>query len=44
MNRNAVCKNSTSKSPELLALYCDSLLRKSSKLGEDGEMDSLLNR
>lgn len=26
-----------------MAKYCDSLLRKSSKLGEDGEMEDLLN-
>jgi cullin 1 len=43
VNRNAVCKAATSKSPELLAKYCDSLLRKSSKLAEDGEIDTLLN-
>ena len=43
VNRNAVCKNSSSKSPELLAKFCDSLLRKSSKVSEETEVEDLLN-
>jgi cullin 1 len=43
VNRNAVCKDSSSKSPELLAKFCDSLLRKSSKISEEGEVEELLN-
>ncbi|KAJ1332633.1 hypothetical protein BSLG_008262 [Batrachochytrium salamandrivorans] len=42
-NRNIVCKASSSKSPELLARYCDSLLRKSNKMAEDTEFEELLN-
>jgi cullin 1 len=43
VNRNAVCKDSSSKSPELLAKFCDSLLRKSSKISEEVEVEELLN-
>jgi cullin 1 len=43
LNRNAVCKTSSSKSPELLAKFCDSLLRKSNKGSEDSEVEELLN-
>eukprot|EP00842_Homolaphlyctis_polyrhiza_P002961 jgi/Hompol1/3666/HPOL_003315-RA len=43
INRNAVCKTATSKTPELLARYCDSLLRKSSKMAEYNEFEELLN-
>ncbi|EGF77757.1 hypothetical protein BATDEDRAFT_13800 [Batrachochytrium dendrobatidis JAM81] len=42
-NRNLVCKTSSSKSPELLARYCDSLLRKSNKMAEDTEFEELLS-
>uniref|UniRef100_A0A915IA79 Cullin-1 n=1 Tax=Romanomermis culicivorax TaxID=13658 RepID=A0A915IA79_ROMCU len=46
INNNAVTvkANSTSKSPELLARYCDILLRKSAKNPEENEIDDLLNQ
>ncbi|KAI8898915.1 Cullin [Globomyces pollinis-pini] len=43
VNRNKICATGSSKSSELLAKYCDSLLRKGSKLAEDSEVESLLN-
>lgn len=43
VNRNSICKSSSSKSPELLAKFCDSLLRKSSKVSEEVEVEELLN-
>ncbi|KAJ1561545.1 hypothetical protein HK096_004291 [Nowakowskiella sp. JEL0078] len=42
VNRNSVCKVGSSKSPELLARYCDALLRKSSK-SDEGEIEDVLN-
>ncbi|GBP29936.1 Cullin-1 [Eumeta japonica] len=43
---NAVTKvaNSSSKSPELLAKYCDILLKKSSKNPEEAELEDTLNQ
>ncbi|KAG0231395.1 hypothetical protein BGW42_006523 [Actinomortierella wolfii] len=43
VNRNKICKTSTSKSPEQLARFCDSLLRKSAKNPEEGDLEELLN-
>lgn len=43
LNRNAVCKTSSSKSPELLAKFCDALLRKSNKGSEESEVEEFLN-
>jgi cullin 1 len=46
INTNVVtadCK-STSKSPELLAKYCDVLLKKSSKNPEEAELEDTLNQ
>ncbi|ORX99040.1 Cullin-domain-containing protein [Basidiobolus meristosporus CBS 931.73] len=43
VNRNKVCKASTSKSPELVARYCDTLLRKSAKNPEEADLEDLLN-
>ncbi|KAF7725837.1 hypothetical protein EC973_009261 [Apophysomyces ossiformis] len=43
VNRNKVCKNSSSKSPELLARFCDSLLKKSAKNPEESELEDVLN-
>jgi len=45
VNTNAVTKqaNSSSKSPELLARYCDSLLKKSAKNPEESELEDILN-
>ena len=43
VNRNKVSKNFTSKSPELLARYCDSLLKKSAKNPEENELEDVMN-
>ena len=43
VNRNKVCKSGSTKSPELLAKYTDTLLRKSSaKLTEEDNIEKLL--
>lgn len=42
VNRNALCIEGSSKSSELMARYCDSLLRKTNKMNEDSEMEILL--
>ncbi|GFW45263.1 cullin-1 [Trichonephila clavipes] len=46
INNNAVTTiaNSSSKSPELLAKYCDLLLKKSSKNPEESELEESLNQ
>ena len=46
INGNAVTKaaNSSSKSPELLAKYCDLLLKKSAKNPEEAELEDTLNQ
>ncbi|XP_058802499.1 cullin-1-like [Phymastichus coffea] len=46
INTNAVTKSafSTTKSPELLAKYCDLLLKKSSKNPEEAELEDTLNQ
>lgn len=46
INTNSVTKaaNSNSKSPELLAKYCDVLLKKSSKNPEEAELEDKLNQ
>lgn len=46
INSNAVTRqaNSSSKSPELLAKYCDLLLKKSSKNPEEAELEDTLNQ
>lgn len=46
INSNAVTKaaNSSSKSPELLARYCDLLLKKSNKNPEEAEIEDTLNQ
>jgi cullin 1 len=43
-NRITELAKATSKSPELLARYCDMLLRKSSKNPEDRELETLLSQ
>ena len=45
INNNAVTKiaNNSNKSPELLANYCDILLKKSSKNPEEAELEDTLN-
>eukprot|EP00732_Lithocolla_globosa_P002391 Lithocolla_globosa_v1_NODE_1552_length_2491_cov_65.954023.p1 type:complete len:764 gc:universal NODE_1552_length_2491_cov_65.954023:2381-90(-) len=42
VNRNVVCSPSTAKSPELLAKYVDSLLKKSAKNPEESELEEIL--
>ncbi|ORZ35426.1 Cullin [Catenaria anguillulae PL171] len=42
INRNAVCEKNPKRSPELLARYCDVLLRKSAKNPEEAELEALL--
>ncbi|XP_066254887.1 cullin-1-like isoform X2 [Euwallacea similis] len=46
INANAVTKsaNSSSRSPELLAKYCDLLLKKSNKNAEETELEDTLNQ
>lgn len=46
INNNAVITTAKniSKSPELLARYCDQLLRKSAKNPDEGELEELLNQ
>lgn len=46
INNNAITRmaNSSSKSPELLAKYCDLLLKKSSKNPEESELEDTLNQ
>jgi cullin 1 len=40
VNRNKICKNTSSRSPELLAKYADALLkRSSSKMSEEDDME-----
>ncbi|KAI8912953.1 Cullin [Powellomyces hirtus] len=43
VNRNIVCEKSSSKSPELLAKHCDSLLKKGSKITDEHEVEEVLN-
>ena len=45
VNRNALCKaaNSSSKSPEFLARFADTLLKKNAKGSEESDIDSALN-
>jgi cullin 1 len=42
VNRNHICKVSSSKSPELLSKYTDSLLKKGSKSAEESELEEML--
>merc|ERR1712038_1353741 len=46
INNNSVTKkaNASSKSPELLAKYCDHLLKKSAKNPEEAELEDTLNQ
>ncbi|TPX31644.1 hypothetical protein SmJEL517_g05059 [Synchytrium microbalum] len=44
VNRNHVCKEGSQKSPQLLAQYCDSLLRKGGKVAEETEVEEVLNQ
>ncbi|PGH30694.1 Cullin 1 [[Emmonsia] crescens] len=42
VNRNALCTTSSTKSPELLARYTDSLLKKGVKSPEESELEEML--
>ncbi|KAK2751533.1 hypothetical protein FQN55_000254 [Onygenales sp. PD_40] len=42
VNRNALCTTSSTKSPELLARYTDSLLKKGIKSPEESELEDML--
>ena len=44
VNRNPVCKGGSSKSPELLAKYSDSLLKKSAKNAEEADLENTLKQ
>lgn len=44
VNRNKVCKSSTTRSPELLAKYTDSLLKRSAKTAEEQELENILTQ
>ncbi|KAI5307034.1 hypothetical protein KEM56_005427 [Ascosphaera pollenicola] len=44
VNRNVLCSTNSTRSPELLAKYTDSLLRKGTKAVEDTEMEEVLQR
>jgi cullin 1 len=44
VNRNQVCKSGSSKSPELLAKYTDSLLKKSSTGTEENDLENTLTQ
>ena len=44
VNRNDVCKQGSSKSPELLAKYTDSLLKKSTKSAEESDLENMLTQ
>ncbi|KAI5785046.1 Cullin [Peziza echinospora] len=44
VNRNVVCKSASTKSPELLAKYADSLLRKSAKSAEESDLENKLSQ
>ena len=42
VNRNQICKSSSNRSPELLAKYTDTLLRKGAKAAEESELEEML--
>lgn len=44
VNRNKICKSSSTKSPELLARYTDSLLKKGAKSAEESELEEMLEQ
>ncbi|KAI4210066.1 MAG: hypothetical protein LQ351_007056 [Letrouitia transgressa] len=44
VNRNKVCKTGSSRSPELLARYTDTLLKKSSKSAEEADLEASLTQ
>lgn len=42
VNRNQICKSSSTRSPELLAKYTDTLLKKGAKAAEESELEEML--
>ena len=44
INRNKVCKDSTTKSPELLAKYSDNLLKRGAKNIEETDLENMLSQ
>jgi len=44
VNRNSVCKSGSNKSPELLAKYTDSLLKKSASTAEETDLEDTLTQ
>ncbi|KAF4635057.1 hypothetical protein G7Y89_g3050 [Cudoniella acicularis] len=44
VNRNQVCKSGSNKSPELLAKYADSVLRKGTNGAEESDLENTLNQ
>ncbi|RKF53856.1 Cullin-1 [Golovinomyces cichoracearum] len=44
VNRNQVCKSGSNKSPELLAKYSDTLLKKSASGGEESDIENSLSQ
>ena len=42
VNRNQICKSSSTKSPELLAKYTDVLLKKGTKTSNESELEEML--
>jgi cullin 1 len=44
VNRNAICQHGSSKSPELLAKYTDSLLKRSPKSAEEADLELMLQQ
>ncbi|KAG9245751.1 Cullin [Calycina marina] len=44
VNRNAVCKSGSNKSPELLAKHCDHLLKRSTNGTEESDLEATLTQ
>jgi cullin 1 len=44
VNRNSICKSGSNKSPELLAKYTDSLLKKSASTAEETDLEDTLTQ
>ena len=42
VNRNSICKASSTRSPELLAKYADQLLKKGAKTADEAELEAML--
>ncbi|PVU92263.1 hypothetical protein BB559_003763 [Furculomyces boomerangus] len=44
VNKNSVCKGSTSKPSEILNRHCDSLLKKGAKIADESQLETRLNQ